>query len=171
MPNFVLIPLVSSTARCFDLLRNTLWLCIGKSTPWSEEDSPPQPNNLVTEVSEPILYKRITDKYLVKEVPSNGDFYVSGYWYKVLSESEARAEKANYVLLTTTLTFEEVGDNVVFRQVGIYSYLKPKQGFENATLLTPDQVDDPGFLEWISNREPIYIQPEQMQTFYIVLAF
>lgn len=171
MPNFVIIPRIGSTSRVKDILENDVWLCIGRTTPWGEEDLPPQPDVGTTELDEPVVYKKIIEKYFVQEVSEDGDYYVSGTWYKILSEAEARTAKTNLVIFTTSLTFEEIGDEITFRQVGLYSNLIPAEGYEEATFLTPDQVEDPGWLEWFSNREPINVQPEQTQIFYIVLAF
>jgi len=172
VPNYKTITKLGSVSRAKDFLQNPFWVCIGRTTPWDEnEDNPPEAIITTVAIDEPILYKHLTQKYHVQPVTVEGDFYIDGQWYKVITEDEARDNLIPYVLLTNTITYNDIGDDTItFRQIGVYSRLIPKEGYENHELLTPDQVEDPGWLEWYANLEPVRVQPNQTLTFYIVIV-
>jgi len=172
MSNSRTITKIGSTARVRDFLNNTsVWLCIGRTTPWQDEENPPGAGVETVFLDEPILYKRITEMYFVKPVQSNGDYYIEGQWYEILTPSEARMEKTNLLVLAQSLSYQEVEDTVIFRQVGIYSQLIPDPEHQNETILQPSQVSDPGWLEWYANLEPTRIQSGQRINFHTILAF
>jgi hypothetical protein len=171
VPNYKTITRLGSVSRAKDFLENQFWICLGRTTPWNQTDTPPEASTNTTTIDEPILYKRITQAYFVKPVASNGDFYIEGTWYDIITEAQARSELISYVILVASISYEDIGDDSIsFRQVGIFSRLVPKEGYEEYTILTPDQVDDPGWLEWYANLEPIMVQPNQSQTFYIIIV-
>ncbi len=171
MPNSSTIPKIGATSRVKDFLQHDdIWICLGRTTPWDNDDDPPQVSGETTAIEEPIIYKKITEKYYVKEVPGNGDYYIEGRWFSIITEEEARASKADTLVLAVTISDQDVSDNVTFRQIGIYSRLVPASGHENDTILTPEHVSDPGWLEWYSNREPIQIQPNQSIDILVALV-
>lgn len=172
MPNYRTITTLGRVSMAKNFLGNDIWICIGRTTPWNDEDSPPEASVDTTSIDEPIIYKKINQKYHVRPVTSDGDFYIDGQWYRIISESEARSTKSAYTIVVATIAYNDIGDDsVTYRQAGLYCYLVPREGYENYTLLTPDQVADAGWMVWYANFEPIYVQQNHEQTFRIVFAF
>jgi hypothetical protein len=170
MPNYVALPLIGNTSRGVDFISTPLWICLGRTTPWPDEENPPIADPNTTNITEPIIYKRCEVQSFVVEDPQ-GEYIVSGVRYRPITIAQARATMATTILIKATILDNDVGDEVTFRQVGLYSKLIPTPGNEPKTKLLPNEVQDPGYLEWFANREPIHIQPNQHEIFYIVLNF
>jgi hypothetical protein len=170
MPNSVAIPLVGAVSRGMDLLSSPLWICVGRTTPWPQENNPPTASPTTTHIDEPVLYKRCEVATFVVE-DENGEYTVNGVKYRPVSNGYARNNLVTTILIRAIIYDNDLSEEISFRQVGLYSKLIPTPGNESKTKLLPSEVQDPGFLEWFSNLEPINTQPNQHQIFYIVLNF
>ncbi|MCS7241315.1 hypothetical protein [Candidatus Caldatribacterium sp.] len=170
MPNFVTIPIIGRVSRAHDFISGPVWICIGRTTPWTNDSVPPPTVPDKTTIEEPVIYKRCDVVSFVIEDP-NGEHTVSGIRYKEVSPTYARVNFTSTILIRAVINYDDVNDDITFRQVGIFTKLKPKSGSEMKTVLLPSEVDDPGFLEWYANQEPIYIQPNHHQVFYVILYF
>ena len=170
MPNYVAIPLIGIVSRGVDLISSPLWICVGRTTPWENEGNPPTTDPETRNITEPILYKQCEVATFVVE-DSNGEYIVNGIRYQPVTVAYARENLVTTVLIKATIYDTDLDESVTFRQVGLYSKLIPTQGNESKSKLLPSEVSDPGYLEWYSNLEPINVQPNQHQIFYIVLNF
>ena len=133
---------------------DSIWVGIGKTTAWADENNPPAPDPSTTEISEVVGYKKVLDKYLVVEDPTNGTIDFGSTKYRPVNESDYFTEKPHFLYLK----FEIIGDElplVTYRQIGIVFDLVPDTGYEAYTVLTSDQVSDTGYLLTLDNRTPV----------------
>jgi hypothetical protein len=170
MPNSIAIPVIGNISRAMDFISGDLWICIGRTTPWPDENNPPIVSPDILDVEEPVIFKKADVKTFVVE-DTTGEYIVQGVTYKAVSEEFARNNLVTTILIKATITDTDISDDVTFRQVGLYSKLVPTAGNEGKTLLLPSEVEFTGYLEWVSNREPLHIQPNQYEVFYIVFNF
>ena len=142
---------------------SNLWMAMGRTTPWQDEENPPQEDPTVTSLDDTILgYRRFDRALLVVPVdptspnPPTGSgviSYKANQW-EVVADADAYAKQARYVYLDAKITPGE--DNFsygVYRQVGLYHNLVPATGYESNVSLNPAQVADPGMLVGFDNNK------------------
>src|SRR5699024_12211481 len=119
---------------------DSVYLTIGKSTPWSNETNPPQPDENATVLEEVIGYKKATKVTLVRPSKSPEDdsknliSYGNKSWVEVAPEN-AKDEGARWVYLESS----SVGDELAlgtYRQVGFVMDLVARSGISNFNLVT-----------------------------------
>lgn len=131
---------------------HTFWFGIGQNTtPWTNEANPPDEDDTVEILTEPIGYERViaSDVFLVK-LAETGEILFEDNYYTYVSEANAYTEGARWMYCRA----EFVGNKhplVSFRQYGLYIDLVPGTGYEAYYTLLPSQVDDPGMLVTYSN--------------------
>ena len=177
MPNHRLVPIMSGTSRAMDYMTSSdygIWVALGRTTAWDNDLDPPAPDPNITDIEEPVLFKQLDDLTFVIE-DGEGDIVVGGITYSAVSNQYARDNIVTRVYNHVTFTPEEIkafgGQDCVYRQVAIYSKLIPSTGHEADTILDPNDIDDFGYLEWISNREPVYVQPDQLEIIRVNFTF
>lgn len=183
-----IVTLKSRQRRMMDWMNTNLayrFIAIGKTSPWTDENNPPYPDEKMTEVSELIGLQRVDSYKFAKVIPNpttlqkKTGVYYKGLYYAVTQDSEiALAEGYTSVMIQVTLdrdTVESIPVGVTFRQVGLYVDV-------NAT---PDEIkygitraqwenklpEDRGMLEVVDNRPPLGRQADQMEEIYILIDF
>jgi len=150
------------------------YFAIGRTTPWPDENNPPNPTGNETSVEEVIGYKAVTEQYFVKPDPnaneSNGGIYYRGQWYaKTTDPNEAKSGGYKWVYLSTIIAYDELPLQT-YRQVGVYVGLQKAKGVDKSNLL-PSEVADPGTLEVIDNRKPQYRSIDQREKLSVIIEF
>lgn len=127
-----------------------VYLAIGRTTPWPDEQDPPTPTGQEAAIDETIGYKPAT---LVPVKPdAGGAISWAGQTWAEVAPGDAVDENAQYVWVHTTIEYDEL-PLTTFRQIGLYTGLIKAAGAGVGALL-PGDVDVPGVLEAIDNREP-----------------
>lgn len=149
-----------------------LWMAIGRTTPWANETSPPSPTPGSTDIEEAICFVQPSQVSLCKEVdettynglPSDQRATIAGLFFEFVADVDAYTENARFLYIRGIFD-PSLGHPVdVFRQVGVFSGLIPAAGYEAATYLSPDNVDDRGLLEYIENGEYVNMTPAGPKT-------
>ena len=169
---------MGSVSRALDFYnKDEIFFCIGKTSPWPDEENPPEPDADST-IEGAIGYKRHEFKYLV--VPYDGgdtpdgtviiDYGPDSKW-KAVPAGSAVDEKAMWVYVETTINAEDfpLGD---YRQVGLYTNLVRASGVDsNKTTLLPSEVEDPGLLEIIDNRVKVTRLEDTRENLSFIIKF
>lgn len=162
-------------SRAIDFYEKTnIYFCIGRTTPWQNEDSPPVPKN-TDDMEEPIGYKVVESKFLVIPVTNDYDPYELTYRdtkWKIVNEEEALDMGARWVYITSYIAYDEFSVDSIYRQIGVYTRLKKKDDIpDSKSALLPEEVTDPGILEILDNRKPIYRELDQREKLAVVIEF
>ena len=171
-------------SRAIDFYKKSgMFVGIGKSTPWSEEDVesydatrdyeqyPPAPKN-TDELKEIIGYKRVEFRALVVQDDKNGTLEYRGTKWRIVPESDAVKEGARWVFVSTELTYNELPVPYPYRQIGVYTGLTLKEDVNLALYaVLPEQVEDKGILEVLDNRKPVYRDSDVREKIKLVLEF
>lgn len=178
--------LKAHVSRALDFYnKESIYFAIGKYTVWKSGDfpgynssinydiNPPVPTN-TSDMSEIIGYKKAEFKALVVQ-DNNGSLEYRGTKWRVVSPSDAIAEGARWVFVSTGLAYQDFAVEAsknVYRKVGVYTGLVPKSGISEATYaLLPSQVQSQGLLEVIDFRKPVYRDTDVREKLKIVLEF
>lgn len=134
---------------------NTTYLVIGRPTPWSNEQAPPEPTESTTKLDDIIGYKKVTKAVLVrptKDSDSNREIisYGNKSW-TVIGEGEAIAEGAKWVYFESKVVGDELPTGT-HRQAGIAIDVEPKTGIGKQALL-PDELNSQGTLMFYDNKQ------------------
>ncbi|MMZ43497.1 hypothetical protein D1872_50490 [compost metagenome] len=158
-------------SRALDFFKHeSLYFCIGRTTPWDDETIPPAPDVNTQDVEEAVAFKKVLEKKMVVPDPAGTIFYM-GNMYREITSDQAEAEKCRWVFVSTTLSGSEV-PLASFRQVGLYSGLKPKDTVTPGKIaLLPNEVDDTGLLEVLDNRKVTHRQEDQGEKLSLVIEF
>lgn len=131
-----------------------IYIGLGKSTAWKDEDKVPDSNPDATALTEPIVYTKAQNVSLCQPVSDDNNtgssIIFGGSKYKVVSVLEELNPAANCVYATANFSYEDLKSEIQFRQVGLYIGLRPKSGV-TSTIITPLQIDDLGTLLSIQN--------------------
>jgi len=154
-----------------------LFLVIGRTSPWLDEENPPTPLVTDTEVTELIYIKKISVKHMIID-DDPYDAYgphveVGGYGYMFVDDVDAFIQSAMGVYFSNTIYYSDIAPtNTTFRQVGIL--LNPKDSVGN--LLTNVEylaasVDDQGEVLYLDSRIAVTRDESQSEKFEIILNF
>lgn len=174
MPNISIVPNSSKVARAYNFNNSPIWVGLGRTTSWDDELNPPAPAQETDSLTEPLIYKKATLVTFVTEDPEGGiSIYRDGIlvYFRAITPEEAIANGVSSIFIECKFLPEELPDDTTYRQVGVFSYLTPATGYEEDEVLYPAEVEDAGFLEWISHQEPVYVQPNQINTIQLVITF
>lgn len=133
--------------------RASIWVGVGRTTSWPDEEVPPTEDRAATEVEEIVGYKLANRAFQV--VPDDeGSVIHNGNRYTAISDLDALASKstAGVVYIEFVLESDEF-PTISYRQVGVFADLVPAEGFSNFSALLPSQVSSPGTLVMIENME------------------
>lgn len=167
----------AKVSRALDFFHKDIYIGIGKSSAWVDDNNPPAPDPDAAGLEEPIGYRKADKKYLVipydnREVGPNDILidYVNGTQWLVIPEENALQEKARYVYIETTILPEDFPLGP-YRQVGIFTNLVKQVGVGEKYNLLPSEVADPGILEVLDNRKPSTRQDTTKEQLCFILAF
>ncbi|NLY08529.1 MAG: hypothetical protein GXZ11_01300 [Tissierellia bacterium] len=169
------LPIITNAAHCARALslveQGGIYFGIGRTTPWEGENAsdflPPEPNVDATTLDELIGLKKAERAVMVMP-DENGEIEYATLKFKTLSNEEALREKARWVLIETTIRFDEMPP-VPYRQIGVFSRVKPNAGFENRATLKPEEIEDVGILEVLDNRKVITRQSDTRDTYMMII--
>lgn len=163
--------LIGHVSRALDFRnKESLFIGIGKTTAWEDENSPPDPLNTDTLV-DPVGYKQVESIFMVVPDPNGTLSYKDSRW-RIVPEEEAIAQGARWVYLSVYVAYEELPTNISYRQVGAYTNLTRKEGVPSGKYaLLPSEVESVGLLEVLDNRKPIYREPDQREQLIIIIEF
>lgn len=114
--------------------KSNIYLALGKTTPWNETDTPPEPEVDDAEIQEIIGFKKIETIYMVVEDNVNGTILYKDSKWRVVPPDQALAEKAVCVYIDTSIRYDELPLEG-YRQVGVYSGLTPFPGTKEQILV------------------------------------
>lgn len=169
------LPIITNTAHCSRALalleQGNIFIGIGRTSPWEGENEegfvPPEPNMDAENLDELIGMKR-ADRVSMVMPDELGDIEYAQVKFKTLTKDEALKLKSRWVLIESKIYFEELPP-VSYRQIGIFSRVKPVNGKENSKVLLPRDIDDVGILEVLANRKVTTRQSDATETFFMVI--
>lgn len=182
------MPMASTTvaghvARAVDFYNTSdIYFGIGKTTSWNadstptstplnDDKNPPEPTS--TDVLQEVVgYKRIESKFLVYP-DDTGEITCNGRKWKIVTNpDEAQALGARWVYLASWLLYNELPTDVAYRQVGVCTGLvKADSVATGKTALLPSEVTDPGILQAIYHRKPVYRDASQREQLMTIITF
>ena len=154
-------------------LDGSMYVLIGRTTPWENELIPPIPTGEETELTELIGGKIIKNKWYVKmltdpteEEKEAGVYYKGHYYYRTIDPTEAITNGCDAVMVYAELDRDELPLQT-FRQVGLQTQVQ-----HNAETITASQfsaLSEKGQLEVIENRKPQTREDDQQESIYILV--
>ena len=171
MAEQVIIPNLRGTMLGKAIINGNIFIGVGRTTPWEDEENPPPPSTNATDVEEPILYKKPDRLSFVVLDDEDGTIPVLGHFYKLLSIEEARSIQCRSVLFQVSLSILDFEQEIAYRQIGLFGFLTPSEGNESKTILRPQEIDDVGYIFHISNRSPYYVYSHHGETISFILNY
>lgn len=169
------LPIITNSAHCARALslveQGDLYFGLGKTSPWEGEDEPnfvpPEPDMDATTVEELVGMKKADRVSMV--IPSeDGEIEYSSLRFKTLTNEQAFDQKARWVLVECNISFEELPP-VSYRQIGLFSRVIPKEGYEGKLVLLSDEIKDVGILEVLNNRKVVTRQSDTKDTYFMII--
>lgn len=129
-----------------------VWIGIGRSAAWPDDNNPPAEDLGVTALDTPIAYKKILTKFLV--IPDGaGTLQFKNQNYTIVTVADAFTQGVLRTYMEMSFDYDEI-PLTTFRQVGIFRGLVPATGFGSQLVLLPAQVGSTGALISYSNIKP-----------------
>lgn len=171
------LPILTNASHCARALsfieQGNIYLGIGRTTPWENENDdgfiPPEPSVDVTSLDELVGVKK-ADRVTMVVPDEGGEIEYATIRFKTITNEEALERKARWVLVETTIEFNELPP-VSYRQIGVYSRLQPSEGLESKGVLLPSEIEDVGILELINNRKAVTRQSDTRDTYFMIIEF
>lgn len=169
------LPIITNTAHCSRALalmeQGSIFIGIGRTSPWENENEegfvPPEPNMDAKNLDELVGMKK-PDRVSMVIPDEMGDIEYAQIKFKTLTKEEALKLKSRWVLIESTIYFEELPP-VAYRQIGIFSRVKPVSGKENSKVLLAKDIEDVGVLEVLANRKVTTRQSDTKDTYFMVV--
>lgn len=168
-------PIITNTAHCSRALalveQGNIFFGIGRTSPWENENEegfiPPEPDLNAENLDELIGLKKAERVSMV--VPDDkGEIEYAKIRFRTVDKEEALRLKSRWVLVETTIYFEELPP-VAYRQIGLFTRVKPINGKENSSILLAKDIEDIGILEVINNRKAVTRQSDTKDTYFMVI--
>lgn len=147
----------------------TLFIGIGKSSAWSNDNAPPTPDVNSTGIVEAIGYKQVDVKEFVVQDPSGNIEYLGQTW-KILSAEDAATQNSRWIYVKAQINYTEL-PTTTYRQIGIFSGLQKQSSASGKSALLPAEVANVGVLEVIDNTTPNTRSVNQKDTICYILEF
>lgn len=148
-----------------------LWFALGRTSPWIDENKPPDPDNTASSVEEVIGYKKAALVTFVRKDPDAGTIIYLGERYTPITDADAASENAILILIKALIEYTELPATTT-RQLGIFHGLQRAASVSaDAVALTPSQVSDPGVLDIIDNTIPNTRAEYQRDEYSYMLQF
>lgn len=143
---------------------------IGRSTPWEDELYPPAPS-LTDTLEEAIGYKRSESRFLVVPDSSGALMYKDTRW-AIVNREDAEAMGARWVYLSCYLSYSELNTAASYRQIGVFTGMQTIEGLpESQSAFSPAEIANPGMLEVLDNRKPVYRDASQREQLVLIIEF
>lgn len=144
------------------------YMAIGRTSAWTDEQTPPTELSTTEAIDEPICYKPVAvQKFIVQD--AQGEFFWANQIWRFVDPEDAMTEQATYVYIEAKLVGNEA-PLTTYRQVACYTGLTPVPGAGLGVLL-PASVADEGILEAYSNRKATPRASDKTDTIGLVLHF
>jgi len=148
--------------------RSNIYVGIGRTTPWVDENIPPIPTGDETAVVEIFGYKNLHSKMYVVPDPE-GELSYRGQGWREVQPENIYDEGAKWVLVKFFLEFDEL-PLIGYRQIGIYTGLEKLPGVSDGPLV-PEQVVNPGILEVIDNKKVESREVDKKEEITLIIEF
>lgn len=130
----------------------SLYIAIGRTTPWADENAPPAEVPGTTDIDEIIGMKPVTLRKHMVEDAENGTVFWDNKIWRLVNADEALTLKTQYCYLEAQVQYSEL-PLTSFRQVGLYSGTVLQPGVSPVIAVLPTSIADNGILESYSNRK------------------
>ena len=161
-----------SRAISFQELPN-VYFGLGRTSPWENESDPdfsaPLPSVTATELDELIGLKKVDVKSLVVPDEDGTIIYRDRTWRRI-SADEAIALGAHWVYIEASVLYEEL-PATAYRQIGVFSRVKPKDSVVSTSILMPDDIQNLGVLEILDQRKVVTRNADSRDTFSMIIEF
>lgn len=169
------LPVITNAAHCARALSlyesGDLYFAIGRTIPWEGEEKegfvPPAPNLDATTLDQLVGMKKAERVAMVAPDP-NGAIEYANIKFKTLTQDQALAEKARWILVETRIAFDDLPP-ISYRQIGVFSRVRPKEGFEGKQILMPEEIQDVGILEILNNRKVVTRQSDTKDRYFMII--
>jgi hypothetical protein len=166
------IPYVGRIIRALQFKQqNEFWGAIGRTTAWVNESVPPDFSLSATNIDEPIVYVKASIVSLAAIVQSGENIIINGNKYAYVSDANAYANDARYLVLVFTVD-PALGHPVAnFRQIGFFANLIPITGHTADLYLLPANVSSVGKMIYIHNDTITTMASNRQEEIKIALEF
>jgi len=134
------------------MMNEGMWLGFGGQAQWADDQNPPSPDPLATELLTPIGYRRAQIISMVSH-EEDGPIYYLGQRYILVDDDTALANNELLLYVMTGVNYDEL-PNTMYRQLGMFRGLVPKPEYSALNSLLPNQVDSLGVLDIVDNIIP-----------------
>lgn len=148
-----------------------MYFVVGNPTAgsWTDDFKPTSPS-ATDKVDVVVGYKKVGTAYPVVKDATNGTISFNGTKWRLVTPDNAYTEGARWIYVTASIDYSELPVGVSYRQIGITTGLQKVDGVTTDALL-PTQVKDPGILQTLDNRTPIYREASQREQIIQVIEF
>lgn len=173
----------SHVSRAWSFYNDTprIMFAIGKTTPWTNENQPPNPVIDKNTLDELIGFKKVDRMLFVIPDPVNGTIVIDNVRWTPIEPDPAipgdtlynaiRRANARWVYVETVLESTEF-PNTTYREIGLYSRILLNDGVSTSQLTyNPSEILDSGILEAWKTRPPVYKTSGQREMLSFVLEF
>lgn len=138
--------------RGLDFLRGrpSIWVGLGRTSPWPDEQNPPEVNRQKTALDELFAMKLIDDGFLVVPAEDGNIIGRDGKLYRQVTAQEGLDLQTPYLCLRFIIETDEFA-LISYRQIGVFVDSIPAEGFSSFTALTPDKFQSLGRLYYLDN--------------------
>lgn len=163
--------------------KESKYFSIGKPTPWSDKEvddfdptkdyemNPPEPKNTDT-ILDIVGFKKVEFCSMVVPDNASGTLEYRGTKWRIVPKEQAYREGARWVYISSELMYTELPVTVPYRQVGVHTGVQLRADVNPAKYaIIPDEVDDPGILEILDNRKPVYRDSDVKEKIKMILEF
>ena len=165
-----IVPNLRGTSIGRGIILSNVFVGVGRTTPWENEEDPPVPSTDVTAIEELILYKR-PDKLTFVVPDASGNIVILGTTYRELTLEEARTLQVKLALIQVTFSTSDFGGTADYRQIGVFNYVVPTTGNESKNVLLPSEIADQGYPIHFANRSPYYCYTNHGETINLLIAY
>ena len=152
--------------------KNTVWIGVGRTTAWPDENDPPEPPNTTQALDEIVGLVKPEPLRMVVPDP-NGEIEMFAQKFTALappySLNALIAAGARWVCVTGWMMYDQF-PVVTYRQNGVYSGVE-HTGEPGAVILLPGQVTSYGQLEVITNHEKLQRRIDQKELVEFIIEF
>lgn len=152
---------------------SSIYIGLGKPTPWTDENKIPDPSPDAISLEEPIAYtkaQRVTLCTLASKEDTDTIAFGDKFYKPVITTSSLNPD-ATYLYVSTQFKYADIGKEIQFRQVGLFVGFVPNDRV-TSTIVLPTQVGTQGTMLSISNNKLINItktSPTTVGAMYSIL--
>ena len=141
-------------------MQNSIYIGIGKSSPWADDSKPDPEDSSKTNIDEPLFYVKADKVQLCRpklptEASTAETISYGSNQYIPVDVSDAISSGAEYLYCSALLSTGNVG-KITFREAGLFSGLQLNQGVTKSTVQYSDIASIGSMLSLI-NQSPVSI--------------